>query len=269
MHLQALRVLDEGGVIAFALPAHTSGTMQPLDVSVFGPWKAHVDNVLNRMCAPGSDNVFDVFDFCKIMKAAYSNGFTRHNIQSGFRKTGLWPLDPSVVLGQSRPLGADCLTVATVADMEKMLREKMMLMRSGAGLKPIVLKRGFIDTSAGINLTSEEAMAMVLEKEESDRRKFLAAERKKAITSLKEARRVASVCSARLKHESDAMDYRAGVYGDPAVFPRPMSVRRKIAAERTIVKKCLESENTCSITSLEKRRDPWNQLSMDQFDYEV
>lgn len=37
MHFQALKVLDEGGVIAFSLPAHTSGTIQPLDVGVFGP----------------------------------------------------------------------------------------------------------------------------------------------------------------------------------------------------------------------------------------
>lgn len=35
MHIEALRVLDEDGVIALALPAHTSRSMQMLEVSVF------------------------------------------------------------------------------------------------------------------------------------------------------------------------------------------------------------------------------------------
>ena len=36
MTYQALRILRNGGVIVYALPAHTSGYTQPLDVSVFG-----------------------------------------------------------------------------------------------------------------------------------------------------------------------------------------------------------------------------------------
>lgn len=270
MHFQALKVLDEGGVIAFALPAHTSGTMQPLDVSVFAPWKSHIDKVLSSMCTPGTDNVFDVFDFCKIMKAAYCDAFTKENIQSGFQKTGLWPVNAAVVLGQDRPLSSDAPTqVATPEDMARMLEEKRAMLRTGAGIKPIVLKRGFIDTSAGINLTSEEAMAMAMRKEDDERRKYLAGERKKALADIKEARRVAAVRAERLEHERKSMEFRVAAYGDPFAFPRPMSVRRKVAAERTIVKKSMASESTCSLTSLEQRRAPWNQLSMDQYDYEV
>lgn len=39
MTLASLEILDAGGVIAYALPSHTSGTTQPLELAVFGPWK--------------------------------------------------------------------------------------------------------------------------------------------------------------------------------------------------------------------------------------
>ena len=39
MMLRALEILHEGGVIAYALPAHTSGLTQPLDLSCFNVWK--------------------------------------------------------------------------------------------------------------------------------------------------------------------------------------------------------------------------------------
>lgn len=64
MNFQVLQVLDEGGVIAFALPAHTSETM-PLDFGVFDPWKAHIDKLLRTMCSPGSDNVFKFSTFAR------------------------------------------------------------------------------------------------------------------------------------------------------------------------------------------------------------
>lgn len=267
MHIQALRVLDEGGVIAFALLAHISGTLQPLDVGVFGPWKAHIDKVLYSMCSPGAKNIFDLFDFCKITKAAYCSGFTRSNIQSGFRMTGLWPLDPTAILGQNRPLLSECQTVATIEEMERMLEEKRVMLRSKAGLNPIVLKRGFIDTSAGVNLTSKDAMDLVSKKEDAERRRFLEARKKKASADLNEARRAASVRSARLEHEAKAIEYRVVAYGDCGVSPRPMSVRRKIAAEQAVAKKALASFNSATLTPRVKRHlDPCNQLQVRELD---
>lgn len=45
MSIEALEVLNDAGFIAYALPAHTSGTTQPLDVAVFGSWKSHYRDV--------------------------------------------------------------------------------------------------------------------------------------------------------------------------------------------------------------------------------
>lgn len=42
MGLEVLQVLEQGGIIAYALPARTRGTTQPLDVGLFGPFKSHL-----------------------------------------------------------------------------------------------------------------------------------------------------------------------------------------------------------------------------------
>lgn len=141
MQIQALRVLVEMGVIYFAPKTHTSGTMQPLEFGMLWPWKAQIDTVLCSKCSSDSANLLDVFDFCTIMKVAYRCGLTSSNIQSFFRNTWLWPLDPSVVLRKSHLLSGDCRTVATVEDLERMLKEKQVMSRFSAGLKPIRIKR--------------------------------------------------------------------------------------------------------------------------------
>lgn len=46
MPFKALRILSAGNVEADALPAHTSGTTQPLDVSVFSPFKCYINEHL-------------------------------------------------------------------------------------------------------------------------------------------------------------------------------------------------------------------------------
>ena len=51
MSYEALKIRDDGNVIVFALPAHTSGTTQPLDVGIFGPFKANINRLLHDMCS--------------------------------------------------------------------------------------------------------------------------------------------------------------------------------------------------------------------------
>ena len=51
MSNEALKVLDDGNVLAFALPAHTSGTTQPLDVGIFNPFNANINRLLPYMCS--------------------------------------------------------------------------------------------------------------------------------------------------------------------------------------------------------------------------
>ncbi len=46
MSFQAIKILSDGNVEAYALLSHTSGITQPLDVSAFAPFKHHVNEEL-------------------------------------------------------------------------------------------------------------------------------------------------------------------------------------------------------------------------------
>lgn len=45
---KVLWALEQGGVIALALSAHTSGRAQPLDLSVFPPLKRNLNEIIRR-----------------------------------------------------------------------------------------------------------------------------------------------------------------------------------------------------------------------------
>ena len=71
-------MLEEVGVIAYALPAHASGSTQPLDVAVFSPFK---EAVRNRYLSSVEswETVLSFNDVALIITDAYDRSFTRLN----------------------------------------------------------------------------------------------------------------------------------------------------------------------------------------------
>lgn len=91
-----------GGVIAYALPVHTSGTTQPLHVGIFGPVKAHLDNAIQGCSVVGlqPQPVYDVsgFHFLTFITDACSVSMTSCKIKSSFAATGPRPVNPGKLL---------------------------------------------------------------------------------------------------------------------------------------------------------------------------
>ena len=54
MTYPVLRLFDASGIIVYALPAHTSGSTQPLDVSVFGPFKEYLRVSIEDLSSPAA-----------------------------------------------------------------------------------------------------------------------------------------------------------------------------------------------------------------------
>ena len=99
-------------VLVFCLPAHSSHLLQPLDLSLFGPLKRG----WVQACAAFSHvtcTVINQRNFAKIFNIAWSSSVTPDIIRGGFRRSGIYPYDPSVymcmcmcILNWPLPMGA-------------------------------------------------------------------------------------------------------------------------------------------------------------------
>ena len=79
----------------FGLPPHTSHATQPLDKGPFSPlkqaWRAVCFEFL-----PGK--VITRFSFSRLFSEAWARSMVMKNITAGFRCTGIYPLDRSVLV---------------------------------------------------------------------------------------------------------------------------------------------------------------------------
>jgi len=199
MSLPVLRALRSGNVIAYCLPAHTCGVTHPLDLTVFGVFKRELgESIRNAQGLDNQDSSLDVLDFCNLMDQAYRVALKPDVIKAGFRRAGLWPSNPAAVLSVSIFDSNREGTVLGPNDIVRLLEQKRELARSGVGLQPAVLRRGFLDTTVGIVLTSEDAMKAVKAQEARATAKRLSAQAKKAAADAKVAAE-----SLRRHHEFD------------------------------------------------------------------
>jgi len=81
----------------YSLPPHTSHILQPLDVVVFQPYKYHHKKRVEIAVREGCDD-FNRVEFLHCIKDMRKDAFKRSTIQSAFKKSGIWPLNASIVL---------------------------------------------------------------------------------------------------------------------------------------------------------------------------
>ena len=88
-------------VILFVLPPHTSHLLQPLDVGVFGPFKTYYYSECSNFPCQNIGRVITRYDMAGIACKAYIKATTPQNIQSAFRKTGIFPFKKDAVEPQN------------------------------------------------------------------------------------------------------------------------------------------------------------------------
>lgn len=269
MSIEALEILEEGGVIAYALPAHTSGTTQPLDVGVFSPFKSAYREELRLVTSAAEERKLDEFDFARILTAAYQKSFAYHNIINAFRKAGLNPHDEMKLIGKARPMSDDePHRIADVDMMCDMLDAKRKLQSTKLLSPSRVLKSGFIDTSRGVTLTRSTAMDIIKSNESDKHQKRLLEERKReekrdAERGEADRRRV-----ERCRHSSKALAIRVHMYKEPAVFPRSFYVLCLIAKRHARDNRENGSVFQANVAARQRISTtvPWQDLmSVDQF----
>lgn len=98
LNINVIQEAKNNGVVLLSFPPHCSHRLQPLDVSVYGPFKASY----NRACQDfmvRPENVgkpINIYHIPQLVTIAYNKAFTRQNVVSGFEKTGIWPFNSQV-----------------------------------------------------------------------------------------------------------------------------------------------------------------------------
>ena len=93
MVVQTIDEANNLGIDLLTLPAHTTHRLQPLDVSVFGPFKNYFRSERVAWMAKNPGVEVKRFELAELASKAFKRALTPSNIKAGFRRTGIWPLN--------------------------------------------------------------------------------------------------------------------------------------------------------------------------------
>ena len=96
LSIAALELAKKNGVHIITLPPHTSHKTQPLDRSVFGPMKTYFNSAANSLMLQNTGKNITIYNMASLMNEAWTRAATPGNIMSGFRASGIWPLNEHI-----------------------------------------------------------------------------------------------------------------------------------------------------------------------------
>ena len=112
--LEVIRLAQENDIHLLCLPSHTSHLLQPLDVGVFKSLKTYFHKACKQFMAANPGVVVRSENLASLLAVAWPQSMTPINIMSGFRKCGLYPLNPgSIDDRQTAPSRAVCASPET------------------------------------------------------------------------------------------------------------------------------------------------------------
>jgi len=86
----------EAGIRMISLPPHTTHRLQPLDVAFFGPLGTYYDEAARTWMRQHLGRAVTSWQVAELFGSAYCKAASVGTAVSGFRASGLWPLDIGV-----------------------------------------------------------------------------------------------------------------------------------------------------------------------------
>lgn len=86
----------ENFIVVVSIPPHTSHRMQPLDVAFYGPLKNAFRKECDLFMKSNAMQKITPFDVASIFNKAYCNTATIQKGVSGFKASGIFPIDPNI-----------------------------------------------------------------------------------------------------------------------------------------------------------------------------
>ena len=84
------------GLVILSFPPHCSHRMQPLDVSIYGPFKRYYNAACTDWMLSNPGRALTIYDIAALSGQAYYRAFIPANITAGFSKTGIYPVNREV-----------------------------------------------------------------------------------------------------------------------------------------------------------------------------
>ncbi len=96
LSINALKLAKENGIIMLSFPPHCSHKLQPLDRSVFGPFKSSYNSFAGTWMREHPGAPMAITDIAGITGQALPVSATSANIVAGFRVSGISPFNPFI-----------------------------------------------------------------------------------------------------------------------------------------------------------------------------
>ena len=93
---RAVQFCKESGIHLLTLPPHTSHKTQPLDRTVFGPQKTYWHKSLDNWMRSNPGRFVSIYETSALSNQPFTLSMTSENVISGFRCTGIHPLNSMV-----------------------------------------------------------------------------------------------------------------------------------------------------------------------------
>ena len=95
--LEVIKLAQENDIHLLCLPSHTTHLLQPLDVGVFKSMKSQFNKACKHFMTSKPGRIITSEDLASLLAVTWPQCMTPVNIMSGFRKCGIYPLNPGAV----------------------------------------------------------------------------------------------------------------------------------------------------------------------------
>ena len=90
---RAVTFAKDNGIVLLTLPPHCSHVLQPLDVTVFGPFKKAIGVSQNDWLFKNPGGRISIKEIAALSRRPYEYTFTPDKIIKGFQTTGIYPFN--------------------------------------------------------------------------------------------------------------------------------------------------------------------------------
>lgn len=96
VNLRVVELARNNFIKILTFPPHCTRRLQPLDVTVYGPFKTRYRIAMNEWMLSNPGKTVTIYQVAKFTRDAYLAAFNMTNVTQGFLKTGIYPLNSKI-----------------------------------------------------------------------------------------------------------------------------------------------------------------------------